>query len=219
MPRILLTAYGPYDQWSENASWHALRELMLDTPSGLEITTRLYPVDFVKLLPRLESDLQEGFDVVLHLGQAPGSGRIELETVGINLGMERGSGPGEAFPLAPDGPAAYQSTLPLGDWAALLQSEGIPAAVSFHAGTYLCNAALYLTHYLSERDGLVGTEGQRTAATFLHLPLDTPQAVKSVEDTPSLPAVESARAIRLILEDARHRLTVGEARATGSEIA
>lgn len=212
MTRVLLTAYGPYGDWPQNASWLALQEFLRghskssDSTNGLQITTRLYPVNFAELPGRLESDLADRYDVALHLGQAPGAGRIALESIGLNLGQDRladgGEQPASAFPLAADGPIAYQSRLPLADWAGLLQSEGIPAAVSFHAGTYLCNAALYLSHYLSER------HGRDTAATFLHLPLDTTQAVSSSQDTASLPAAESARAIGLILEDLQARLAM-----------
>lgn len=205
MPRILLTAYGPYDDWSENASWLALQEVLRELPQEdegdehLEITTRLYPVDFDEVRARLESDLAGRFDIALHLGQSPGAGRIELEAFGLNVGRQRDTPPEAAFALAEDGPPAYQSQLPLAHWAALLQSQGIPAGVSYHAGAYLCNAALYWTHFYCERDDLP------TAATFLHLPLDTCQAVTSKDDLASLPAAESARAIRLILDDLKAR--------------
>jgi pyroglutamyl-peptidase len=45
MPRVLITAFGPYGCWEENASWLALVELTRDLPTGAEIVTRLYPVD------------------------------------------------------------------------------------------------------------------------------------------------------------------------------
>ncbi|MCA9241342.1 MAG: pyroglutamyl-peptidase I [Planctomycetales bacterium] len=206
MPRTLITAYGPYEEWEENASWLALQELMRDLPPELDVTTRLYPVEFDEVARRLEKDLALGFDLALHLGQAPGNGRIELEAIGINVGIARGKS-AEAFALAPDGPPAYLSQAPLVEWAQRLQGEGIPAAVSYHAGTYLCNAALYLTHYLSER------HGYGTQAAFLHLPLDTSQTVVTRQDLASLPSVESARAIRLILEDAAVRFTPHDAAA------
>lgn len=215
MPRILLTAFGPYDDWSENASWLAMQSLLRDLHAeadgleSLQLTTRLYPVDFGQLRERLPSDLAEGFDAAVHLGQAPGVGRIELEAFGINVGRERDAGPSDAFPLAADGPAAYRSRLPLEDWAHHLCSQGIPAAVSYHAGEYLCNAVLYLTHYFAEQNGMA------TDATFLHLPLDTSQVLATTGDRASLPAEESARAVRLLLEDLSARIQyAGEASDT-----
>ena len=41
MPRVLVTAFGPYGGWQENASWLAIVELTRNLPSHPEITTRL----------------------------------------------------------------------------------------------------------------------------------------------------------------------------------
>ena len=192
MSTILITAFKPYDNWIENSSWLALVELAKDFPPGVEVTTRLYPVDFAEMKERLTEDMQPNYDVSLHLGQAPGEPTIRLERVGINIGAER-SGP--ALPLVDDGPEAYRSSLPLDAWAAKLIEQGIPAHVSHHAGTYLCNATLYWSHLLAERMSL------QTKSAFLHLPLATPQVAASGEKLASLPVEVTARAVRLILEE------------------
>jgi pyroglutamyl-peptidase len=194
MPRVLITAFKPYDRWSANASWLALVELTRQLPSMAEITTRLYPVDHAQVKERLAADLLEEFDYVLHLGQAPGSTCIQLEKIGVNVAGPIGRDGAEPPPLIEGGPVAYQSQLPLAEWAAQLRGEGIPAVVSYHAGTYLCNAALYLTHHYTAQ------RGAKTQAAFLHLPLDTTQAAHEPASTPSLSASISARALRLILE-------------------
>ena len=97
-------------------------------------------------------------------------------------------------PLVENGPVAFRSTLPLSDWVQLLRQRGTPAAVSFHAGTYLCNATLYLTHYLAEKHDL------KTQATFIHLPLDTLQAANVSQEVASLPASIAAAAIENVVE-------------------
>jgi len=193
MPSVLLTAFDPYERWTTNASWSALVELTRDLPKSPQVTTRRYPVDFAALPERLEQDLRGDYDYVLHLGQAPGSARIQLEAVGLNVGRTRQDDLA-AFPLTADGPLAYRSTLPLNEWCAKLRAAGIPSEVSFHAGTYLCNAALYLSHYYSERMGL------NTQAAFIHLPLDTSQVTGEQQGMASLPAALSAAAIRIVLE-------------------
>ena len=53
MSSSLITAFKPYDTWSENSSWLALVELTKDFPPGVEVTTRLYPVDFAEMKERL----------------------------------------------------------------------------------------------------------------------------------------------------------------------
>jgi pyroglutamyl-peptidase len=192
MPRVLITAFEPYDRWKLNASWLALVELTKELPEQPEVTTRLYPVDFAEVKKRLAADLEARYDVALHLGQAPGASAVQLEAVGINVAQPR-STEAEARPLVEDGPMAYRSALPLARWAKLLRRGGIPTEVSFHAGTYLCNAALYLSHHLA------GQLAVATRSTFLHLPLTPAQVADEPHPGPSLPPEVSAAAIRLIL--------------------
>ena len=194
MTRVLVTAYEPYDRWPENASWLALVELTQALPSEPEVVTRRYPVDFDEVRTRLERDHQQvHFDFAIHMGQAPGYGRLHLEAVGLNIGIDRAKGI-DSFPLSVEGPEAYRSVLPLEDWSDLLNDAGIPSHVSYHAGTYLCNAALYWSHHFAAQ------QGRGTRAVFLHLPLDVTQAAAEPHDCPSLAASESARAVRLLLE-------------------
>ena len=190
MKRVLITAFEPYEQWTTNASWLALVELTRDLPQQPQIVTRRYPVDFATLRERLEADLQANFDYALHLGQSPGSSRLRLEAIGINFGAERGQVPRL---LASDGPVAYHSRLPLAEWSAQLNAAGIPAAVSYHAGTFLCNAMLYMSCYLAERMALA------TQSAFIHLPLDVTQTVDAKTEYPSLPTALTSAGLRLIL--------------------
>jgi pyroglutamyl-peptidase len=196
MPRVLITAFGPYGKWAENSSWLALVELTRQLPALPEITTRLYPVDLATVTERLTQDLP-GHDYVLHLGQAPGATSVQLEAIGINV---RAGGVDEAAapqPLVADGPTAYQSRLPLAAWADKLRRAGIPARVSYHAGTFLCNATLYLTHFFCEK------HQWPIGAAFVHLPLTVNQAIGGGqgEHLPSMPSSAAADAIRLILEE------------------
>jgi pyroglutamyl-peptidase len=193
MRSVLITAFEPYDEWRSNASWLALVELVRDLPQAPRVTTRRYPVDFQAVKERLAVDLEAQYDLALHLGQAPGSAAIRLETFALNVGGCLGQLADGFAPLSVDGPAAYRSQAPLADWAARLRAAGIPAGVSHHAGTYLCNATLYWTHYLAERRRL------RTQAAFVHLPLDPVQVIEHGRDLPSLPAATAAEAVRIIL--------------------
>ena len=79
--------------------------------------------------------------------------------------------------------------------AGKLRECGIPAHVSYHAGTYLCNATLYLSHFL------VGHFECATRSAFIHLPLDVSQVLHDGDDDlPSLPTKAAARALRIIVE-------------------
>ena len=64
-------------------------------------------------------------------------GRIQLEAIGVNIGGSSSQSPDQFRPLVDDGPVAYRSELPLGEWSVKLRRAGIPAQVSYHAGTLL----------------------------------------------------------------------------------
>lgn len=193
MPSILITAFEPYDRWQENASWLALVELTRNLPDGPKIVTRRYPVDFDQVRQRVADDLAANYDVALHLGQAPGIGRIHLEAFGLNVGGHSGQTPDEFQPLVPAGPPAYRSSLPLAAWAAEIRALGIPCQVSHHAGTFLCNAVMYLTHHIAAERRL------KTQAAFIHLPLAPSQVLLERQDWPNLGSDRCAEALLAIL--------------------
>ncbi|MCA9101511.1 MAG: hypothetical protein KDA63_10190 [Planctomycetales bacterium] len=231
MTRVLVTAFEPYGRWRENASWLCLVELTRQLPVLPELTTRRYPVDFAEVRRCLEADLAENYDFAIHLGQSTGGARLGLEAFAINAGIDRddraagnsASDPPElttnavttaatsvrgawqprAQMLDATGPAAYQTSLPLDDWCDLLNTRGIPARVSHHAGTYLCNATLYLSHLIAERSGL------KTQSAFIHLPLATSQVAAGEADAASLPAELAADGVRHIIEE-MHRLSASK---------
>jgi len=194
MPNVLITAFEPYERWQENASWLALVELTRDLPLEPRVVTRRYPVDFQKARQRLAEDLQGNYDFALHLGQAPGVGRLQLEAIGVNVGGTGEQRPDHFQELEPSGPVAYRTDLPLSDWASQLRAAGIPAGVSYHAGTYLCNAVLYYSLHLAQAQGL------KTRSMFIHLPLCPMQVLGERSDLASMPSAVVAAGIRLILE-------------------
>jgi pyroglutamyl-peptidase len=168
-------------------------ELTKELPQEPQLTTRLYPVDYAALSDRLAGDLAAGYDYALHLGQAPRSGCIQLESIAINVAGRCGKEPFAS--LVSEGPVAYQSDLPLATWAEKLRYHGIPAQVSFHAGTFLCNAALYFSMHYAALKKL------KTRAAFIHVPLETTQASAGLDDVASMPATMAAGAIRIILAE------------------
>ena len=187
MTRVLLTAFEPYDRWQENSSWLALADLTKWYDGRPELVTRRYPVDLTTMSERLRKDLQEDYDLALHLGQAPGATLIKLESVGLNVRSE-------GSPLIPGAPAAYRSALPLDLCYQALTSAGIPSEVSHHAGTYLCNATLFLSQHYAKSFGL------RTKSAFLHLPLAPAQVARDHGRQASMSTPMAAAAIALIID-------------------
>lgn len=165
MPQILLTAFEPYEQWSENSSWLTLVELTRWFDSGGRVVTRRYPVDLAEMTHQLSEDLQGNYEFAIHLGQSPGATALQLESTALNV-TSSGS------LLTESGPAAYRSDLPLDDWSRRLQVEGIPTVLSHHAGSQLCNATYFLSQHLT------ATRGLGTRSCFIHLPLAPQQSAK-----------------------------------------
>ncbi len=193
--RILLTAFEPYDHWKDNSSWLALIELLKDRPSSVELLTRRYPVDLAALQTQLTADLEKKPDVVLHLGQSPGAAAIKLEAIALNVAGCLDENGTQLPSLIESGELAFHSDMPLGRWAELLRAAGIPAIVSYHAGTFLCNATMYLTHHWCR------IHRQPMKIGFVHLPLATEQVAGSGAAHPSLPVATLAQAVRLMIED------------------
>lgn len=196
--RVLLTAFEPYDHWTSNSSWMALVELLKDFPSPGILVTRRYPVNLTGLKEKLSQDLKRPYDAIIHLGQSPGASGIKLEAIALNAAgcvEERGD---ELTEIIPDGPVAYRSNMPLARWVSILRKDNIPSSISYHAGTYLCNAAMYLTHHYLHSNG---PNERNCQVGFVHLPLATEQVAHQSQSLPSLPVNVLARAIRLLVED------------------
>jgi pyroglutamyl-peptidase len=180
--RILLTAFEPYDQWSSNSSWETIVELLRVRGTIPNVITRRYPVSLTRFQERLEVDLARGFDSIIHLGQAPGISQIHLEAIAINVaGVTEAEG-ADFGDLVVGGPVGYRSKFPLG---------------IYHAGTYLCNAALYLSHHWLE------THGKTGRVAFIHLPLSDQQVRESGRSLASMPLDTMVKAVGLLLDRMR----------------
>lgn len=193
--KILLTAFEPYEQWAENSSWLTMVELLKQRPTNHQLVTRRYPVDLAVVRERLYHDLQQGFDAVLHTGQAPGSTAVKLESLAINFAGRVENDGEELRSILDESPLAYRSQMPVGSWACLLKEQCIPATVSYHAGTFLCNATMFLSLHYGQEMQHAGRVG------FIHLPLTTNQTSNGLAGMPSLPVEVLASAIRIVLDD------------------
>jgi pyroglutamyl-peptidase len=193
MTTVLLTAFEPYGRWRENSSWLTLVELTRDLPGDPKITTRLYPVEFRRVQERLAQDLAADYDYALHLGQAPGTSALRLESFALNVQTEPERQEEPIPPLAPEGPTAYRANLPLHHWARRIRASGVPAVVSYHAGVYLCNATLYFSrHFCTSQD-------LSTKSGFIHLPLVPSQVLHPTDEFPSVPLPLLAAGLRAVL--------------------
>ena len=153
---ILVTAFDPFGGGETNSSLAVLNALP-ERIGPAKLEKRVLPTVF-GLSARLGEEAAEELrpDAVVCLGQAAGRKAVTPERVAINL-MDA-AGPDNAGnrpvdePVVPGGPAAYFSTLPVKEMAAAARETGVPAAVSYSAGTFVCNSLMYaMLHYAASR--------------------------------------------------------------------
>lgn len=156
-PVVLLTGFEPFENDPVNPSWEGVRALDGELIDGARVVARQLPCVFGRAGEALRAALDE-LDPVLVIGTGLAGGRMEIsvERVAINVDDARIADNAGAQPIdraiAPDGPAAYFSTLPIKRLVAALRAGGVPAAVSQTAGTFVCNHVFYaLMHALAAR--------------------------------------------------------------------
>ena len=189
--KILVTAFEPFGGDAVNSSLAALRSLP-ETVAGVQVCKSVIPVVFGLCGQVLAQKIREiRPDGVLCLGMAAGRGQITPEVFAVNARYARSAdNGGQRFetltPCDPAGPDAYRTKLPAETIVTRLLEGGIPASLSFTAGTYVCNDLFYSLMGLAE-----------VPAGFIHVP-------QAAEDAPegraAMPQEQISRGITLALE-------------------
>ena len=170
--KVLLTGFGPFAGSSLNPSQEIVNEIAKINNPAIEIITAILPVVFGEASAKLlELIALEKPDVVISLGQAEGRTQITPERVAVNLDDARIADNNGVIlidqPIVNGGPNSYFSTLPVKEIVAAISANGIAAAPSLSAGTFVCNHIFYhLQHSLT---------GTKIKSGFIHVPLMTEQ--------------------------------------------
>ena len=188
---VLVTGFEPFGGDTVNPSLEVAKRLDGRVLGDCSVRSLILPVQHERAREIVAGALDApGLRAVVHLGLATGRARISLERMAVNvMDYQTPDADGRICrdePCTSDGPAAYWSTLPLRTILEALTAQGIPAHLSYTAGTYLCNYTLYTTlHALAHRAPAV-------AAGFVHLPLlpDMVAAHGREEPSMSLPLME-----------------------------
>lgn len=170
MTKILLTAFEPFGGETKNVSQEAAARVP-ETVAGVRIVKCLLPVVFGTAGETLRAAIErEAPDAVLCVGQAAGRTHVTPERVAINLRDARIADNAGAMPvdepIVPGGPAAYFSNLPV---RAMVERMGqIPSALSYSAGTFVCNDVMYTLLHLIDR------RYRQMRGGFVHIPAQMP---------------------------------------------
>lgn len=181
---ILVTGFMPFGGHAANPSEALVRRL-----EGLPgIAAAVLPVAWDEVETAIAGLIARHRPAaVLSFGLSASADRILVERVALNLDdAHLPDAAGEVrrgCPIAPDGPAAYWSGLPVDRMVDALAGAAIPAAASAHAGTYVCNHLFYTLRH----------RHPALPAGFVHVPPEAPG--------PDVALLE--RAAHLLIEVAR----------------
>lgn len=235
--RVLVTGFEPFGEFTTNASQAVVEQIAgypgsIDDATEVQLHTDVLPVAGGVAAARLRDLLDRlSPDVVIALGVARVE-QITVERVAVNLCdyriPDRDGRVRVDEPVAPDGPVAYFSTLPVRRIVERCLAEGIPAGLSLSAGSYLCNEVFFtLRHWQASGpatpdlyldipvaapsvtmpthghpgSGLPG-DGRRAAMLggFIHLPVLPQEAARLARPTPSMALADQVRAVRLAID-------------------
>ena len=141
--RILFTGFDPFGGEKINPAGEAVK-MMKNEIHGAEILKLEVPTVFGKAGEVLKKTVEQYRpDAVVCVGQAGGRAAITPEMIAVNIMDARipdndGNKPCHEF-IIKEGREAYFSSLPVKDIEKNLNDNGIPSAVSYHAGTFVCN--------------------------------------------------------------------------------
>ena len=190
--KLLLTAFGPFGGEQVNPAQEAVR-LVPDRVGGVDIIKCEVPTVFDGSVEVVAQAIgRHRPDAVLCVGQAGGRDALTPERVAINLDDapipdNAGRQPVDCT-IFPDGENAYFSTLPVKAMAEAMRQAGLPAKVSYTAGTFVCNHLMYGVLYTLDK-GYPGIRGG-----FLHVPY-IPRQVAPGSGAPSMELADIVRGL------------------------
>lgn len=197
MRTVLVTAFEPFGGRRTNPSLEVLAALP-PALGGCRLVKARLPVSGRKVGPEIRRLIARHKPfLAVSFGLAAGEASLRVERFALNIqdyGIKDNSG---YMPVGKkirdDGPAAYFVTADPRAAAAAARRAGVPAYVSNHAGTYVCNHLMYEALSAAEEAG-----GSPRYA-FIHLPFTTEGALKETQGKsvpPSLPLAKLAGAAR-----------------------
>lgn len=160
--KVLLTGFTPFGTVSVNPSQLIVEALANYSP---HLHSVVLPTEYHTAGRSIAELIQTHQpDVVMSLGVA-NRRKINLERIALNLddtAQPDNSGyMAHGIRIFEEAPLAYWSTLPLED---LLRVSPVPAEISNHAGTYVCNHVFFVARHTAEQFP------QPIRAGFIHVP-------------------------------------------------
>ena len=196
--KILITGFDPFGNESVNPAYEAVK-LLPGEIAGAEIIKLEIPTVFNKCDAVVDEAIDKNSpDVVLSIGQAGGRFDISVERVAVNIADGRipdnaGYQPIDE-PIRKGGPNAYFASVPVKAMVEKIRGKGIPASVSYTAGSYVCNFIMYCVLHS------IASKHKNIRAGFIHVPFMTSQGIGKPVNTPTMSIESIASAIAAAVE-------------------
>ncbi|MHC5226812.1 pyroglutamyl-peptidase I [Enterococcus sp. LJL99] len=198
--KVLVTGFDPFGGDKVNPAYEAVK-LIPEEVAGAKIIKLEIPTVFAESGDVLKAAMKkEQPDIVICVGQAGGRAAVSLERVAINLAEARipdnkGNQP-IGVKLEEDGETAYFTSLPIKAMMKNIQEHGLPAYISYTAGTFVCNDIMYRLLYTIER------EFPKVKGGFIHVPFEPTQVIDRPVGTASMPIQTIADSLTYAIEAA-----------------
>lgn len=196
--KILITGFDPFGGESVNPAYEAVK-LLPDEIGGAQVIKLEVPTVFGKAGEVLEAGILEHQpDAVVCVGQAGGRSGMCVEKVAINFQDARIPDNDGAQPfdkaIKEDGETAYFATIPVKAMVAKMRENGIPAFVSYTAGTFVCNELMYSLLYLIDK------KYPHIRGGFIHVPYAMGQTVDKPIGTPAMSLESIAQGLKYSIQ-------------------
>ncbi|WP_419171086.1 pyroglutamyl-peptidase I [Negativibacillus massiliensis] len=197
--KVVVTGFQPFGKETMNPSFEAVR-LLPDEIKGAQIVKKEIPVVFRKGGQTVQEIVRaEKPDIVILVGQAGGRTSMNVERVAINcedcptgFPDNEGNCP-QGEKIYEDGPDAYFATVPVKSMVKKMMDNGVPAAISNTAGTYVCNDLMYHLLYQLKH------EFPNARGGFIHVPYAT---IQNHPNMASMTIEEMSKGLALCVEAA-----------------
>lgn len=191
MKKLLITGFDPFGGQTVNPAWEAVRALP-EHIGEYELVKLEVPTVFGKAVQAVSEKAEAVCpDVIVCVGQAGGRSKVTPEVVAINL-RDASIADNEGLrpwnePVISGAPDALFATLPVHKMVAAAEKQGLPCALSYSAGAFVCNDLLYSLLYRYQ--------GTNVRVGFIHVPFLPEQAIDGVPSMPLDAIVETLRAL------------------------
>ena len=196
--KVLITGFDPFGGESVNPAYEAVK-LLPDVVAGAKVMKLEIPTVYNKAYEAVEVGIEKyNPDVVICVGQAGGRSSIQIEKVAINLAEARikdneGNQPMD-LPIRPDGKNAYFTNLPCKAVVNEIRKAGIPAHISYTAGTFVCNDVMYSLLYMIDK------KYNHIRGGFIHVPYVLNQVIDKPMGTAAMSVETIAKGLELAIK-------------------